>query len=175
MSQHRIPNPIAPSQVKRFRTNPVELAIFSVITLIFCNSVYSLFYDPQGFHPEALTPMAANPVSEGRSPASTSQAFVNIDVRCDSSPDKDTTASKVRITGVICGDSRAPASDTTGLIETQVTNSANKFSATVFADPGNGKFSTDYIPLNLGKNPIHIEFSFRGGKVVSQDFNVVKN
>jgi len=173
-----MPNPISPSQVKRFRTNPVELAVFSVITLIFFNSVYSLFFDQQGFRPEALTPMAANPTSENRAPASgaaTSQAFVNIDMRCDANPDKDTVAAKARVTGVLCGEGRMPASDPTDLVQTQVTNIANKFTATVFADPGNGKFSTDYIPLALGKNPIHVEFLYRGGKVVSQDFNVVKN
>jgi hypothetical protein len=176
MSQH-LPNPAPPSHVKRFRTNPVELAIFSVITLIFFNSVYNLFYDQQGFRPAALKPMAATPISEGRSPASASvpQAFVNVGVRCDANADKDTTATKVRLTGMLCGEGRAPASDATTLVKAQVTNTANKFAATVFTDVNSGKFSTDYIPLNLGKNPIRIEFSYRGGKVVTQDFNVVKN
>lgn len=175
MSQPSLPNPAPSSNVKRFRANPVELAIFSVISLIFFNSVYNLFYDQQGFHPAALTPMSANPISEGRSPASTSQAFVNVDVRCDGNPDKDTTATKVRLTGALCADGRVPASDTTSLVKTQVINNANKFTATVFTDVNSGKFSTDYIPLNLGKNPIHLEFSYRSGKVVSQDINVVKN
>jgi hypothetical protein len=175
MSHQPMPNPIVPSNVKRFRTNPVELAIFSVITLIFFNSVYNLFYDQQGFHPAALSPMAANPVSEGRSPASVSQSFVNLDVKCDATPDQDTTATKVRITGNLCGEGRVPASDGSKLVKTEVVNNANKFGATVFTDVNAGKFSTDYIPLNLGKNPIHVEFTYRGGEVVSQDFNVVKN
>lgn len=175
MSHPSLPNQAPPTHVKRFRANPVELAIFSVITLIFFNSVYNLFYDHQGFRPAALTPMAATPVSEGRSPASATPAFANLDIRCDGNTDRDTTAIKVRLTGTLCGDGRAPASDSTSLVKTLVTNTANKFAATVFTDVSGGKFSTDYIPLNLGKNPIHLEFSYRDGKVVTQDFNVVKN
>ncbi|MGZ3707368.1 MAG: hypothetical protein ACXWPM_00700, partial [Bdellovibrionota bacterium] len=57
------------SKVRRFKTNPVEIVIFSVVSLIFINSLYNLFYDHQGFHPAALSPMAANPTSEGRAPA----------------------------------------------------------------------------------------------------------
>jgi hypothetical protein len=175
MSQHPLPNPVPPHSVRRFRSNPVELAIFAVITLIFFNSVYNLFYDQQGFHPATLTPMVANPVSEGRSPASVSQVYINVEVRCDSNPDRDTTASKARITGTLCGDGRVPASDSSELAKTTVTNAANNFVATVFADTASGKFSTDYIPLNLGKNPIHLEFSYRNGNTVTQDINVVKN
>jgi hypothetical protein len=168
---------VNPSKIRRFRSNPVEVAIFSVITLIFFNSVYNLFWDQQGFHPAALAPMVANPISEsgGRSPASASQAFVNVDVKCDTNADQDTTATKVRMTGTLCGDGRAPASDGSKLVKTMVVNNANKFNATVFTDVNAGKFSTDYIPLNLGKNPIHLEFTYRDGKVISQDINVVKN
>jgi hypothetical protein len=151
----------------------VELAIFAVITLVFFNSVYNLFYDQQGFRPAALSPMAANPVSEGRSPASATQTFVNMDVRCDGTPDRDTTANKIRVTGSLC-DSGA-GGDSSHLVKTQVVNGANKFNATVFTDVNAGKFSTDYIPLNLGRNPIRVEFTYRGGKIVAQDFNIVKN
>lgn len=173
MSHPSLPNPAAPTQVRRFRTNPVELVIFSCITLIFFNSVYNLFYDQNGFHAAALQPMAANPASEGRSPASVAPAFVNVDVRCDLNPDQDTAATKVRLAGGICGG--APGLDAGQLVKTQVTNTANKFAATVFTDVNAAKFSTDYIPLNLGKNPIHVEFTYEGGKTVSQDINVVKN
>ena len=146
-----------------------------MITLIFFNSVYNLFFDQQGFRPAALKPMAATPVSEGRSPASNAQPLANIDLRCEGNPDRDTVAGKVRLTGSLCGDGRGPASDAAALVKTQVTNTANKFAATVFTDVNAGKFSTDYIPLNLGKNPIHLEFSYRDGHVATQDLNIVKN
>jgi hypothetical protein len=175
MSHSPLPNQAPPAHIKRFRANPVELAIFSVITLIFFNSVYNLFFDQQGFHPAALKPMAATPISEGRAPASAAQSLVNVDLRCDGNPDKDTTASKVRLTGALCGDGRQPASDATLLVKTHVVNTANQFAATVFTDVNTGKFSTDYIPLNLGRNPIHLEFTYRDGKVATQDLNVVKN
>lgn len=177
MANQPLPNPNLPQSIQRFRTNPVEIAIFSVITLVFFNSVYHLVYDPGGFQPAALAPMAANPVSEGRATATAGQVFANIDVRCDGNPDQDTTAGKVRFTGAFCDGGRAPASaaETDQLTQVSVVNSANKFTATVFTDVSAGKYSTDYIPLNLGKNPIHLEFSYRGGKVVGQDLTVVKN
>jgi hypothetical protein len=165
------------THIRRFRTNPVELAIFSVVTLIFVNSLYNLFYDRANFKPTALAPMAANPISESnpRSPASTAsvsaQAFLNVDVRCEAPQDQDTNASKVRLTGPLCG---AGAVDGKDLLKAQVVNNANKFNATVFTDLNAGKFSTDYIPLNTGKNPIKLEFSYRGGRVVTQELSVVK-
>jgi hypothetical protein len=163
----------APQHIRRFRVNPVEVAIFSVVTLIFLNSVYNLFYDRQGFHPAALAPMAAVPVSEGRAPASVNQAFANLEVKCGVNTDQDTQAAKVRLTGTLCGASAG--TDGSKLLKTQIVNNANRFNATVFTDLSAGKFSTDYIPLNTGKNPIHLEFTFQGGKLVSHDVTVNKN
>jgi hypothetical protein len=171
MAKAPLPNPnLAPSNVRRFRTNPVELAIFSIISLIFCHSVYSLIYDHQGFQATALSPMAANPISEGRLPASVSQAFVNFEINCEAKQEQVTEATKARLMGSLC-ESKA---GNTQLIRAAVVNSANKFAATVFTDTTAGKFSTDYIPLNAGPNPIHIEFTYRGGQTVSQDFQIMK-
>ena len=50
------------AQAPRFRTNPVELGIFSVVTVIFLGSLYNLFYNHTGFHPAVLSTMAANPI-----------------------------------------------------------------------------------------------------------------
>jgi hypothetical protein len=161
----------------RFRANPVEIAVFSVVTLVLFNSVYNLFFDPQGFHASTLTPMAANPVSESnRAPASApAHAFVNIDVRCQGktpiAQDQETGANKVRMTGAIC----TGTSDPSKLVKTVVLNGANRFNATVFADTNAGKFSTDYIPLNAGKNPIKMEFTYADGKTVVNELTVIKN
>ncbi|MGZ3689470.1 MAG: hypothetical protein ACXVBW_14305, partial [Bdellovibrionota bacterium] len=142
------------SKVRRFKTNPVEIVIFSVVSLIFINSLYNLFYDHQGFHPAALSPMAANPTSEGRAPASVVQkSFKSVDLSCESNPEQDTTATKVRLAGPLC--EIDAALDAAKLLRTTIINTANQFNATVFPDVSTGKFSTDYIPLNTGKNPIH--------------------
>lgn len=160
--------------LKRFKTNPVELVIFLAITGVFMHSVYQLFYESPNFRATALAPMHANPLSEGRSPASTSsQSFMNLDVRCENNAERDTSASKVRLNGALCG---ADASeDSSKLTKTSVVNTANKFNATVFTDTTANKFSTDYIPLNPGRNAIHIEFAYRSGKIVSQDVVIQKN
>lgn len=162
-----------PNTLKHFRTNPVELAIFLAVTGIFANSVYRLFYDSGSFQATALTRMAANPVSEGRSLASTRQSFLNVDLRCDAMGEQDTGANKIRLTGPLCGTDAAI--DASKLVKAVVFNSANKFNATVFTDTTAGKFSTDYIPLNTGRNPIHVEFSYRGGKIVSQELVLNRN
>jgi hypothetical protein len=158
---------------RRYRVNPVEVAIFSIVTLIFLNSVYNLFYDRQGFNPTALAPMSANPVSEGRAPASVNQAFANLEVKCGSNGEQETTAAKVRLTGTLCGVNAG--TEGSKLVKTQIVNNANRFTATVFTDLSVGKFSTDYIPLNTGKNPIHVEFTFQGGKQLANDVIVNKN
>lgn len=157
-------------QIKRFRVNPVELAIFLIVSLIFGNSVYNLFYDRQGFRPTALAPMEANPISEGRAPASvkTSQTFLNLEIKCGAPAEENTAATKVRLTGPLCG----AVADEQKLVKTQISNDANKFNATVF--PHSGRFSTDYIPLNAGKNPIRMEFTFQGGRSFSQDLVINK-
>jgi hypothetical protein len=165
-------------ETRRFRINPVEMIILATISGVFLNSIYHLFYDPNGFHPAALQNMAANPVSEGRSPASVSGAFQSAEMTCTDNPERATSASKIRILGPICNGTgpSAGAPDTANvnptsdpLIRTVVMNETNKFSATVFTDSVMSKFSTDYIPLSPGKNQVKVEFAYKSGKTVTQD------
>lgn len=157
---------------RRFPVNPVEIVILLTITLVFCNSIYNLFYDSRSIRPTALQPMAANPISEGRAPASVASAFMSVEVPCDNALERETTASKIRLTGSLCG----LGGDTTSaqLIKATVLNGANRFNATVFTDSTSSKFSTDYIPLSTGKNSIHLEFAYRGGKTASQEVLISK-
>ncbi len=176
------------ANIRRFRTNPVEIVIFLAVTLIFVSSVYNLFYETNGFRPVALQPMAANPISEGRTIAGDASAttFHNLELGCQETDTQETTSSKIRLNGPFCGEepTREPAS--TGSDEpekvphqkpekAEIFNSANQFHATVFLDAGTGKFSTDYIPLNPGKNPVHIEFSYADGNSFSQDLTITRN
>lgn len=157
-------------ELRRYRVNPVEIVILLTIAGVFLNSAYDLFYSSQGFHPAALKPMAANPVSEGRSPASITSSFLSADVACGTNTDRETSASKIRLSGPLCGtDHSAEHQESDPLLRATVLNEANQFSATVFTDAASGKFSTDYIPLSAGKNQIKVEFSYKSGKVISQD------
>jgi hypothetical protein len=156
---------------KRFRVNPVELAIFSMVSLIFMNSVYNLFYDRQGFHPTTLAPMAANPITEGRSPASVGQAASSsfVELKCEPAVEQQVQGAKIRLTGKLC----APEKDAKAkLSQVQITNSTNQYNATVFTDTAAGKFSTDFIPLVAGKNAIAIEFKYGAGAKVEQKVTV---
>ena len=160
--------------LRRFRTNPVEIAIFAVVSMVFCNSLYHLFYDRNSLEFAALAPMTASPISEGRAPASVQQpSFLNLEVKCVSVMEMDTSANKVRLNGPLCGSDATAANGQ--LIRTEIINTANKFAATVFPDVINGKFSTDYIPLEHGKNTMTIEFEFQGGKRFTEELVVSKN
>jgi hypothetical protein len=157
---------------RRFKANPVEVAIFSIITLIFFNSVYNLIYNHKGFHPTALVPMSANPISEGRKLASIPQSNLTWEIQCDQSFEKDTPSNKVRINGPLCG--ADPFQGASNLIKANIMNTSNQYTATIFTDVGSGKFSTDYIPLQPGKNSIRVEFSYFNGKSFSQDILINK-
>jgi len=171
---------------RRFRANPVELVIFAVISVIFGNSIYKLVYDQQGFHPTALRPMAANPVSEGRAPASVpAKSLASIQMNCEATMTEQTVeASKARFSGPLCG-SDAGIAATDSLVKAEITNQGNLAQATVFPlnkslaanDSDQSElphFSTDYVPLTKGKNPIHVEFVFKNGHVFKKDFVVTK-
>ncbi len=173
----------SPTQ-RRFKINPAEFAIFSVISVIFLNSVYHLFYDQQGFHPSTVVNVNL-PAEPARTPASLAQAaapstpvLMNYEVRCEENVDQSTQADKLRLTGSVCAPQggRQPASVGSDLPLNQVTvtNLANKFSATVFSDQAGGKYSTDYIPLNAGRNPIEVLFTYAGGQTSTQSFVVEK-
>jgi hypothetical protein len=157
---------------KRFKMNPIEILVFSAISVVFANSVYNLFYGQQNID---VTATAAVPTAaatqESRSPASVTESSMNLQVRCGQKQEQVTDAPKIRLSGDLC--------DIQSLSEGQdlqiatIINGANKFTATVFAH--GGTYSTDYIPLNTGKNPIQIEFQYRGGKKSTQDLTIVRN
>lgn len=158
--------------IRRFKVNPVEVVIFLIVTVVCAHSVYNLFYESPTFKASALTPMAANPISEGRSPASVAAtpSKENIEIDCTDNQERQSTASKIRLIGKLCG--LMDPDDAKKLMKISIVNNANKFNATIFTEQNAGKFSTDYIPLNSGENPVHLEFSYRGGRIYSQDMKI---
>jgi hypothetical protein len=177
-------------EVRRYRINPVELLILTTIGGVFLNSVYHLLYDPREFRQVALQEMAANPISEGRSPASVTSAFQTTDIPCSSVLERSTSAAKIRLFGSFCSGSEG-ASGNSGilgpttvsstidfksdsLVRSAITNETNRFNATIFADESAGKYSTDYIPLAPGKNKVKLEFAYKSGKVVTQEIEFSK-
>jgi len=136
--------------LRRFKVNPVELAIFSVVSLIVVNSLYNL-------------------LREGPPSREIASSTVgSVDLNCTQAPgtEQQTSAEKIRMTGALCGHTGAK------LLKTQILNTSNRYSATVFSDEANKKFSTDYIPLNTGKNILNIEFQYSDGKTFSSAVTV---
>jgi hypothetical protein len=159
---------------KIFRTNPVEWVLLAAMTAGFGYSSYCLIYQDSIFT-RPLAVSGYRPLDSTRAPASVSHPLLNLELKCSDSgeaPEQTTQASKLRISGEICDGNQAAAGS---LQKTSIINGANRFSATVFMDTSTHKFSTDYIPLNSGKNTIHIEFSYSGGHIQSRDLNITKN
>ena len=178
---------------KRFRVNPIEIAIFSVISLIFVKSGYSLLYARQGFEPEVLTVSAQDPLGtagspisnlNGRMPASVgpsapvAKTFSELKIGCE--PDQrtaDVSANKIRLIGNLCSGASVGAPDESAqdVKKVNVVNTSAKVAATVFPDYSNLRFSTDYIALAQGTNLITVEYEFKDGKVLGRQFSVNKN
>ncbi|NDD93301.1 hypothetical protein EBZ37_14625 [bacterium] len=132
------------------RLNPVELVIFAVVATGFGFSAYRLIQQRPSVERGILAPMASNPLSGAdRQPAAVAPLFGHVAFGCKANEEQAVKASKVRITGPICG--LENSSEKAQVVSATVVNSANQFHATVFTDLGAGKFSTDYIPLNSEK------------------------
>lgn len=173
---------MAPSpQTRRFRVNPVEMVIFGLVCTVLVNSVYHLFYDWDGIRPVAVHQLPDrdpnDPAGDRKvsSPPST-PTFANMEVNCGANAQATTSADRVRLTGTLCGaqtgaaSGRSPAS----MLRTEILNQTNRAQATVFTDPGSGKFSTDFIPLAAGVNRIELRFVYPGGRTVMEQFNVLR-
>jgi hypothetical protein len=160
---------------RHWSVNPVEVAIFSAVALIGVNSLYSLFSNSEGFQAAALSPMSANPVSEGRSPASIGHSAANIDTNCDDSASNRVSAGKIRLAGPICPEvTDEDKSDSIKPQKVEVKNETNNFAATVFIDKESAKYSTDYIPLSAGVNKLSIQFVYPKGKAIAQKLELIK-
>jgi hypothetical protein len=208
-----------PFENKKFRINPIELAIFAVVSLIFVKSGYSLFYSSDRFDPNALTATARNPIdtastnsrTDGRALASTTaqKTFSEVKIGCDpSAVSPSVSAKKIRLIGALCKpapaevpgttaasdgpkESTQSATETTSVAQAavpaataesaasvkkiSVVNTSANVAATVFPDYSKQRFSTDYISLNQGKNLIYVQYEFKDGKTLGQEFAVYKN
>ena len=155
------------------RFNPVELVIFAIVASGFGFSAYRLIHERPAVESGILAPMASNPVSgTQRQPAAIAPLFGHVQFGCKGGEEQAVKASKIRITGPICG--LEASGEKAQVVSATVVNAANQFHATVFTDIGAGKFSTDYIPLNAEKNSIRVQFKFKSGKTASHDLVIQK-
>ena len=181
--------------------NPVEALIFAVVLGGFSYSVGDLFRErdtftalfdegessPTGLASQDLStrsrraPASAQITQEApgvdseRDPASIQSAAGSMrqfDFRCDLSGEQSVDAGKVRISGPFCPGSRGTTNESP--LKTTLLNEANQFTATVFMDSSTGRFSTDYVPLGAGPNPIQIEFRYADGSAVKKSFVLLK-
>lgn len=163
--------------MERYRTNPFELAILALVASLFVYSAYDLFQAREGFEFSALTPEAGDPKSEGRTLASVPMGTATLELGCEPSTARDTTASKLRLTGSLCdaGARAAAGTDGSRLVKTVAGNSSNNYSATLFTDLDSGKFSTEYIPLLVGRNTLRVEFHYADGKIQAHDVEITRS
>ena len=161
----------------------VEVGIFSIVSLVFLNSVYNLFTDGRLLGSAERKPLAVQPAStQGDGKGTDAVAgFVPYETKCQPSGEVfETSAAKVRILGPFCGSSgRTIAGDGTSkgdpsLTDYRIENSTSRYTATVFSDFAAGKFSTDFIPLEPGPNKVIMEFRYRGGKVFPVELTIIR-
>lgn len=185
--------------MKRNRLRSIEVGIFTVVSLVFLNSVYHLFTDGRFLTNQSPRPLVAssqtsNNEARGPKPASVaehasqttkqSQELIPYEIGCLSEGESfETAAAKVRVTGPFCGSaSRELASDR---IESQVAkgvtpyqlkihNQTNNYAATVLNDLQSGTFSTDFIPLERGTNKVSMEFFYRNKKPHTYGLSVIR-
>ena len=168
---------------RKLRINPIEVMIFGVVAGIFLHSLVNLVSESREFKVASLTnavPLTVNSeragekVLSGRSIASVPSKFASFDLTCTEEAKKETTAEKIRLSGSFCAAAPAP-DDSNAPLKTSVVNDANHYAATLFQDGKRQNYSTDYIPLAKGTNPIRIEFTGVPGKSFSQRLEVIKN
>lgn len=153
------------------RFKAIELGIFSIVSVVFLNSVYHLFTDGRFLTNSARKPLAAtsepgikgpSPASVGRDkPAAAAQqlALIAYKTQCNSQENFETQAAKIQISGVFCGHTGTAEAG-----EFKVENSTTRFTATVLKDLQAKSFSTDVIPLEIGTNKVVMQFGYKNGK-----------
>lgn len=103
-----------PFENKKFRINPIELAIFAVATFIFVRSGYSLIYAHNGQETPTLAASAPDPVApasqDSRTPAAAfPKTFTEVTIGCDPTIENSVSANKVRFVGSLCKPANMPA------------------------------------------------------------------
>lgn len=158
----------------------METGIFTVVSLIFLNSVYNLFTDGKIMGEKERQPMVAlaSRNIDVRQPASTTEAavsgFVPYETKCPLTNEVfETTGTKVRITGPYC-DAASRRVASLQAIDTRIENVSSRYIATVFNDRSSHRFSTDFIPLESGVNKILIQFLPKGGKAHASQLTIVR-
>lgn len=94
---------------RRFRINPIELLIFSVVSLVFLNSLYKLFYDWDRFQPQPLagdiTPIAVKQTNRSIASEESGFALWNL-ASCDTFENETPSRGKSHLKiaeGLMCG------------------------------------------------------------------------
>jgi hypothetical protein len=147
----------------RFKVNPVEVAIFALVGVILGRSVYHLFQERETFQVATLKPMEGLPtVAPNRTPAAFQgeHAFLSLHYDCDRTSAQATQAQKLRLQGGLCAPKALGMLGDFKISKSSIRNLTNDFTATIFPDTLQKRFSTDYIPLAEGKNSIEIEFQY---------------
>lgn len=145
----------------KWSLNPIELVIFLCCFGMFTVSAYRLIF----MAPTTIPVATAEPPQVERKVASLQSQFIQVEIPCSDHFETETTASKVRLISKFCKGSKV---ESPAAIKTlTVIHGTNRFNATVFVS--NDQFSTDFIPLVNGENPIQIEMEARDGSKITRE------
>lgn len=153
---------------RRFRVNPLELLLFLGMIGVTSRSAYLMFSEIPNYdaflHADRAPASAVDEASPARRKL-TGHLFLD----CTPSVEpKYVEAEQVRVHGDLCG-SRVERGSTGPAATPQkvsVLNRTNQQEAIVFIDKGRSEYSTEFLPLDPGKNAIQIKIEYQNGKVV---------
>lgn len=145
----------------KWSLNPIELVIFLCCFGMFTVSAYRLIF----MAPTVIPVATVEPPQVERKVASLQSPFIQVDIPCTERFETETTASKVRLISKFCKGSKVESPSS--IKKLTVIHGTNRFNATVFVS--NDQFSTDFIPLVNGDNPIQIEMETREGSKITRE------
>ncbi len=138
----------------RFRSNHVELVIFSAVGLIVLSSLHSLLQDwgnqaPTSRQPSSIVESHTPPIAAKIiSPEVNLKFYTSLELPCDGEPQLHVQTQKVHFHGGNCFP---------GTTEIKILNQKARRSASVFLDAKKNSFQTDYISLEPGQNTLRVE------------------
>jgi hypothetical protein len=168
----------------KHRFKSLEIGIFSVVSLVFLNSVYGFLSNG---HFLGIRRLASSPKPVlNRSVSSELESFTQYETTCHPAGEVlRTQAAKIRVVGAYCGASSvrqvasvpaaAGAAPPVEPLDYRVENASTHYLATVFTDHEAQRFSTDFIPLNPGSNKILMDFKYRSGKTHTVVIEFIRN
>lgn len=149
---------------QRFRSNPVEILVFTAVCALAGYSVLrTLNYPPTASY--ASFAPGYDRVAPARQLASLREQGSALEVPCELRETAASAAPKVNLFGAACD---IPSGKAIRLIQMRITNETNKYSAVIAAGASGLFFEAANVPLEVGHNRLVLNYSYSDGTQVAR-------